>query len=151
MFPMRWYSVCSETCQRHVPTLWRYRFGWLHPAVKSFYHQGFFAVKRRAVFILGAKWIALVRGWRRDCVVGGMGNSFPMTQSAQSHRQMRSIPHCPKAVFYVFDSIHNSATLHNLSPGIFHWTENIPNGISSHLLRNNSEQYAYHSRLFHLR
>ena len=31
-------------------------------------------------------------------------------------------PLCPKAVFYVFvfDSIHNSATLHNLSPGIFH-------------------------------
>ena len=28
-------------------------------------------------------------GWRH-------GNSFPMTQSAQSHRQMRSIPHCPK-------------------------------------------------------
>ena len=29
---------------------------------------------------------------------------------------------CPKAVFYVFvfDSIHNSATLHNLSPQIFH-------------------------------
>ena len=54
-------------------------------------------------------------GWRH-------GNSFPMTQSAQSPRQMRSIPHCPKAVFYVFvfDSIHNSATLHNLSPGIFH-------------------------------
>ena len=53
-------------------------------------------------------------GWRH-------GNSFPMTQSAQSHRQMRSIPHCPKAVFYVFvfDSIHNSATLHNLSPSIF--------------------------------
>ena len=34
-------------------------------------------------------------GWRH-------GNLFPMTQSAQSHRQMRSIPHCPKAVFYVF-------------------------------------------------
>ena len=30
------------------------------------------------------------------------GNSFPMTQSAQSHRQMRSIPRCSKAVFYVF-------------------------------------------------
>ena len=54
-------------------------------------------------------------GWRH-------GNSFPMTQSAQSHRQMRSIPHCSKAVFYVFVfySIHNSATLHNLSPQIFH-------------------------------
>ena len=43
---------------------------------KSFYHQGFFAVKRRAVFILGATWIALVRGWRRDCVVGGMETRF---------------------------------------------------------------------------
>ena len=43
---------------------------------KSFYHQGFFAVKRRVVFILGAKWIALVRGWRRDCVVGGMETRF---------------------------------------------------------------------------
>ena len=38
------------------------------------------------------------------------GNSFPMTQSAQSHRQMRSIPLCPKAVFsvFVFDSTHDS-------------------------------------------
>ena len=53
-------------------------------------------------------------GWRH-------GNSFPMTQSAQSHRQMRSIPRCPKAVFYVFvfDSIHNSATLLNPSPSKF--------------------------------
>ena len=43
---------------------------------KSFCHQGFFAVKRRAVFILGAKWIALVRGCRRDCVLGGMETRF---------------------------------------------------------------------------
>ena len=49
-------------------------------------------------------------GWRH-------GNSFPMTQSTQSHRQMRSIPRCTKAVFYVFvfDSIHDSATMHNFS------------------------------------
>ena len=46
------------------------------PFKNSFYHQGFFAVKRRAVFILGATWIALVRGWRRDCVVGGMETRF---------------------------------------------------------------------------
>jgi len=54
-------------------------------------------------------------GWRH-------GNSFPMTQSAQSPRQMRSIPRCSKAVFYVFvfDSIDDSATMHNLSPEIFH-------------------------------
>ena len=43
---------------------------------KSFYYQGFFAVKRREVFILGAKWIALVRGRRSDCVVGGMETRF---------------------------------------------------------------------------
>ena len=49
------------------------------------------------------------------------GNSFLMTQSAQLLHQMRSIPLCPKAVFYVFDfdSIHNSATLHNPSPSKF--------------------------------
>ena len=49
-------------------------------------------------------------GWRHR-------NSFPMTQSAQSHRQMRSIPLCSKAVFYVFvfDSIHDSAIMHNFS------------------------------------
>ena len=53
-------------------------------------------------------------GWRH-------GNLFPMTQSAQSHRQMRSIPRCPKAVFYVFVfySIHNSATMLNPSPSKF--------------------------------
>jgi len=43
---------------------------------KSLYLQGFFAVKRRAVFILGAKWETLVRGWRGDCVVGGMETRF---------------------------------------------------------------------------
>ena len=43
---------------------------------KLCYHQGFFAVKRRAVFILGAMWIALLRGWRSDCVVGSMETRF---------------------------------------------------------------------------
>ena len=37
-------------------------------------------------------------GWRH-------GNSFPMAQNAQSHRQMRSIPLCSMAVFYVFVSV----------------------------------------------
>ena len=88
---------------------------------KSCYYQGFFAVKRRAVFILGAMWIALVRGWQSDCVVGGMETRFPMTQSAQSHRQMRSIPRCSKAVFhvFVFDYIDDSATMLNPSPSKF--------------------------------
>ena len=53
-------------------------------------------------------------GWRH-------GNLFPLTQSAQSHRQMRSIPRCFKAVFYVFvfGPIHDSATMQTLSPGLF--------------------------------
>ena len=97
---------------------------------KIFYHQGFFAVKRRVVFILGAKWIALVRGWRRIVWLAAW-KLFPMTQSAQSHRQMRSIPRCSKAVFYVFvffDSIRDSATMPTLSPEIFHRTEIMPKG-----------------------
>ena len=68
------FSVLSKY---RVPTM-QNRYGDLiqPPSVKSFYHQGFFAVKRRAVFILGAMWKALVRGWRRDCVVGGMETRF---------------------------------------------------------------------------
>ena len=44
-----------------------------------------------------------------------------MAQSAQSHSQMRSIPHCVKAVFYVFvfHSIHNSAIKYNHCPLFF--------------------------------
>ena len=90
------------------------------PSKKSFYRQGFFAEGERFLS-LGNVEDPRKRveeglcGWRH-------GNSFPMTQSAQSHRQMRSIPHCSKAVFYVFvfDSIHDSATMHNLSLEIFH-------------------------------
>ena len=47
-------------------------------------HRAFFTTKTNvnrvkmdsAVFILGAKWIALVRGWRSDCVVGGLETRF---------------------------------------------------------------------------
>ena len=50
--------------------------GLIQPRSKILFYQGFFAVKRRVVFILGATWIALVRGWWRDCVVGGMETRF---------------------------------------------------------------------------
>ena len=96
--------VSSETCQRHVPTLWRYRFGRFDTT--SFREiillSGVFCRERASGFY---PWCNVVSprkrvaeglcGWRH-------GNLFPMTQSAQSHRQMRSIPHCSKAVFYVF-------------------------------------------------
>ena len=61
----------------HVPTRQNRLRDLIQPPSKKFFTiRGFFAVKRRAVFILGAKWIALVRGWRRDCVVGGMETRF---------------------------------------------------------------------------
>ena len=71
-------------------------------------------------------WCNVVSSRKRvaEGLCGGWhGNSFPMTQSAQSHRQMRSIPHCAKAVFLCFcffDSIHDSATMHNFSTEVSH-------------------------------
>ena len=92
-----------ETCQRHVPTLWRIVSGNLirPPSKKSFYYQGFFAVKRRAVFILGAMWIALVRGWRRDCVVGGMETRFQW-RKAHSRTAKCEAFHVAPRLFFMF-------------------------------------------------
>ena len=121
-------STHHPTCRRHVPTLWRYRF-------EKFYTTSYQEIILSLVFFRRETasgfypWGNVVSprkrvaeglcGWRH-------GNSFPMTQSAQSHRQMRSIPLCPKAVFYVFvfDSIHDSATMHNLYPRVFPLSEN---------------------------
>ena len=96
---------------------------------KSCYHQGFFAVKRRAVFILGATWIALVRGWRRDCVVGGMETRFQRRKAHSRTAKCEAFHIAPRLFFYdfVFGSIHDLATMNNLSPGIFHWTIKILN------------------------
>ena len=79
----------------HVPT----GFGF-SPKASGFYPWGNVDSPRKRVGVG-------LCGWRH-------GNSFPMTQNAHSHSQMRSIPHCPKAVFYVFvfDSIHDTVTLY---------------------------------------
>ena len=74
------------------------------PAKKPFYHQGFFAVKRRAVFILGAKWKALVRGWRRDCVVGGMETRF-QCRKAHSRTAKCEAFHVAPRLFFMFLSL----------------------------------------------
>ena len=68
---------------------------------KPCYHQGFFAVKRREVFILGAKWIALVRGWRRDCVVGGMETRFQW-RKMHSHTTKCEAFHIAPRLFFMF-------------------------------------------------
>ena len=88
---------------------------------KSCYHQGFFAVKRRAVFILGAMWIALVRGWRRDCVVGGMETRFQWRKAHSRTAKCEAFHIAPRLffMFFVFDSIHDSATMQNHCPSNF--------------------------------
>ena len=67
----------------------------------SFYHQEFFAVKRRAVFILGAKWKVLVRGWRSDCVVGGMETRFQW-RKAHSRTAKCEAFHVAPRLFFMF-------------------------------------------------
>ena len=68
---------------------------------KSFCHQGFFAVKRRAVFILGAMWIALVRGWRSDCVVGSMETRFQWRKAHKPYAKCEAFHIAPR-LFFMF-------------------------------------------------
>ena len=58
-------------------------------------------MKRREVFILGAKWIALVRGWRRDCVVGGMETRFQW-RKMHSHTAKCEAFHIAPRLFFMF-------------------------------------------------
>ena len=85
------------------------------PFKNSFYHQGFFAVKRRAVFFLGAKWTALERGWRRDCVVGGMETRFQCRKAHSRTAKCEAFHVAPRLffMFLFFDSIRDSATMYN--------------------------------------
>ena len=68
---------------------------------KSFYYQGFFAVKRRAVFILGAMCWALVRGWRRDCVFGGMETRFQWRKAHSRTAKCEAFHFVPR-LFFIF-------------------------------------------------
>ena len=97
--PLPTFSVVSKY---RVPTT-ESDFGRLTQLLfkKSLYHQGLFAVKRRAVFILGAKWMALVRGWRRDCVVGGMETRFQW-RKAHSRTAKCEAFHIAPRLFFMF-------------------------------------------------
>ena len=129
MFPMRWYiAVCIETYQRHDPaSWWIHRFDtslhlvgtWYFTSAyncniilninhltrlftnNSCYHQGFFAVKRRTVFILGAKWIALARGWRWDWEVGGMETRFQWRKAHSRTARCEAFHFAPR-LFFMF-------------------------------------------------
>ncbi len=96
------------------------------PSVKSFYHQGFFAVKRRAVFILGAKWKALVRGWRRDCVVGGMETRFQWRKAHSRTAKCEAFHFAPRLFFMFLFFWFHSRFGNNIiiAHVIFHWAHN---------------------------
>ena len=96
-------STHHPTCRRHVPTLWRYRFEKFDTTSyqEIILSLGFFAVKRRAVFILGAMWWALVRGWRRDCVVGGMETRFQWSKAHSPSAKCEAFHVAPR-LFFMF-------------------------------------------------
>ena len=97
------FSTFSVLSKYRVPTL-QNRFGKFDAAFyqKIMLSSGVFRRETASGFYPGGNVVSPRKrvaeglcGWRH-------GNSFPTPQSAQSHRQMRSIPLCPKAVFYVF-------------------------------------------------
>ena len=91
----RTQSIASLPCKIVLGDL-------IQPLFKnSFYHQGFFAVKRRAVFILGAMWWALVRGWRSDCVVGGMETCFQCRKAHNHYAKCEAFHFAPR-LFFMF-------------------------------------------------
>ena len=100
---------------------------------KSCYHQGFFAVKRRAVFILGAMWWALVRGWRRDCVVGGMETRFQWRKTHSRTAKCEAFHVAPRLFFRFLFLIPFTIRQHCIiySPEIFHWADITKNSVRS--------------------
>ena len=101
----------------------------------GFFYQEFMllsgggAVQRRAVFILGAKWIALVRGWRRNCVVGGMETRFQW-RKAHSRPAKCEAFHVSPRLFFMFlflipFTIRQYCIIYpqefSTEPLIFHW------------------------------
>ena len=82
-------------------------------------HQGFFAVKRRVVFVLGAMWIALVRGWVWGCVVGGMETRFRWRKT-HNHTPKCEAFHIAPRLFFMFLFLIPFATRQRCTI-IFHW------------------------------
>ena len=120
-------STHHPTCRRHVPTLWRYRFEKFDAAFyqETILSSGVFRRERRAVFILGAMWWALVRGWRSDCVVGGMETRFQWRKAHSRTAKCEAFHFAPRQFFmFLFltpFTIRQQCIIH--TPEFFHWTK----------------------------
>jgi hypothetical protein len=53
------------------------------------------------VFVLGAMWMALVRGWLWDCVVGGMETRFQWRKT-HNHTAKCEAFHIASRLFFMF-------------------------------------------------
>ena len=111
--------VCIETCQRHVATLW------CNVASVEKYRS-----PRRKINPVGTWYFTSAHNCDTILNINHLTRTRSIA-SLPSKIVLRNLMHflpilhvIIKAVFYVFvfDSIHGSATMHNLSPHIFYWT-----------------------------
>ena len=83
-------------------------------------------MKRRAVFILGAKLKTLARGWRSDCVVGGMETRFQWRKAHSRTAKCEAFHFAPRLffmfLFFWFHSRFGNSII--IAPEIFHWAHN---------------------------
>ena len=63
--------------------------------------RGFSPWNGERFFILGAKWWALVRGWRWDCVVGGMETRFQWRKAHSPSAKCEAFHVAPR-LFFMF-------------------------------------------------
>ena len=94
---------CADTVrlQRHVPTLWCAFWCFFILSNANSDLRNFVFRRRRAVFILRAMWWVLVRGWRRDCVVGGMETRFQWRKAHNPYAKCEAFHIAPR-LFFMF-------------------------------------------------
>ena len=101
---LTWYDAIIRICVKRLifnklSQLWadvKY-----HVPTIILFLSGVFRRETASGFILGATWIALVRGWRRVCAVGGMETRFQW-RKAHSHTAKCEAFHIAPRLFLRF-------------------------------------------------
>ena len=98
------HCIFSAYLPTHIKFLMEFHrifFGTTCISFPNILSSGVFRRERRAVFILGAMWWALLRGWRRDCAVGGMETRFQW-RKAHSRTAKYEAFHIAPRLFFMF-------------------------------------------------
>ena len=75
---------------------------------------------------LGPMWNALVRGWRSDCVVGGMETRFQWRKAHNLSAKCEAFHVAPRLFFmFLFLMPFTIRQQCRISPGLFHWARRI--------------------------